>query len=174
MEKRHLDKFYKDILKNPLYKQYGLILPITVIYKNLFNDAECFTKKTYDLIHSDIDVLAALYFNGEPLTSEELYDSTTCLKKTLTPTDLYAATVFSSGGMTKILKKLEDKELISRCACPNDKRSLLVSLEKKGEDIILDCLEKLVLRREEFFSILSDSEKQTLENILKKLTYQLF
>ncbi|RXJ96320.1 MarR family transcriptional regulator [Malaciobacter molluscorum] len=174
MEKQHLDNFYEDILNNPQYKQYGLILPLTVIYKNLFNDSECFTKKTYDLIHSDIDVLAALYFNGKALSREELYDSTMPFKKTLTPTDLYAATVFSSGGMTKVLKKLEDKKLISRCACPNDKRSLLVSLEKEGEDIILDCLEKLVQRREKFFNILSESEKQTLEDILKKLTYQLF
>lgn len=78
MEKQHLDQFFKETVSNPRYEQFAIALPITLIYRNLFNETEHYIKEKYDLSHSEIDVLAALYFNG----------------KTLSPTDLYSATVF--------------------------------------------------------------------------------
>ena len=47
-------------------------------------------------MHSHIDVLASLHFNGNALS----------------PTELYDAMLFSSGGMTKVLKKLEEKGIL--------------------------------------------------------------
>ncbi|MFV0562185.1 MarR family winged helix-turn-helix transcriptional regulator [Malaciobacter mytili] len=158
MEKKHLDNFFNTTVKMQEYKQFGLTLPITLIYKNLYNEIEHYLKETYDLIHSEIDVLAALYFNG----------------KLLSPTDLYAATVFSSGGMTKILKKLEQRGYISRIASKEDKRSMLVKLEIKGEELVTLCLKEMVENRRNIFEVLSKEEIDSLEKILKKLTYTLF
>lgn len=158
MEKRHLEDFFETIVTRPEYKQFGLTLPIMLIYRNIFNEAETYFKTTYDLIHSDVDVLTALYFYG----------------KVLSPTDLYAATVFSSGGMTKILKKLETYGYITRKACPNDKRSTLVFLEKKGEKLVEKCLVDVIEKRKELFQVLTEDEKDNLQKILEKLTYTLF
>ncbi|RYA23109.1 MarR family transcriptional regulator [Malaciobacter halophilus] len=158
MEKQHLDQFFKETVSNPRYEQFAIALPITLIYRNLFNETEHYIKEKYDLSHSEIDVLAALYFNG----------------KTLSPTDLYSATVFSSGGMTKVLKKLECRKLISRIPSAQDKRSMLVSLEKKGEELTLKCMDEMIENRKYFFDILSEEETKTLKKILKKLTYRLF
>lgn len=158
MEKQHLDKFFNETAQDPKYEQFAIALPMTLIYRNLFNETEHYIKEKFDLSHSEIDVLAALYFNG----------------KILSPTDLYSATVFSSGGMTKVLKKLEQRDLISRSPSPQDKRSMLVSLEKAGEDITLKCLDEMVESRKELFNTLDEKEYETLKEILKKLTYKLF
>ncbi len=154
MEKKHLDQFFRTTVKMKEYKQFGLTLPITLIYKNLYNETEHYLKETYDLMHSEIDVLAALFFND----------------KILSPTDLYAATVFSSGGMTKILKKLEQRGYISRQASKEE----LVKLEKKGEEIVTLCLKEIVENKRNIFEVLSKEELVSLEKILKKLTYTLF
>ena len=98
MKRKHIDKFYNTTIKSKEFEVFALSLPITLIHKNMFNDTEHFLKTNYDLLHSHIDVLASLYFDGNSLS----------------PTDLYDAIVFSSGGMTKVLKKLEERNLIKR------------------------------------------------------------
>ena len=121
----------------------------------MFNDTEHFLKTNYDLLHSHIDVLASLYFDGNSLS----------------PTDLYDAIVFSSGGMTKVLKKLEERNLIKREASSNDKRSMLISLTQEGKDLIENCMIEVAKQKEKKFSILTQKEKEDLKNILSKITY---
>lgn len=157
MKRKHIDKFYNTTIKSKEYEVFALSLPITLIHKNMFNDAECYLKTQYDLLHSHVDVLASLYFDGNSLS----------------PTDLYDATVFSSGGMTKVLKKLEERNLIKREASSNDKRSMLISLTKEGKDLIENCMIEVAKQKEEKFSILTQKEKDDLKNILSKLTYSL-
>ncbi len=158
MEKKHLEQFFNSTIKIQEYKQFGLTLPITLIYKNLYIETEHYLKEAHDLIHSEVDVLAALYFNG----------------KLLSPTDLYATTVFSSGGMTKILKKLQQRGYISRQASKKDKRSMLVKLEQKGEKLVTLCLKQITENRKKIFEVLSEEEISSLEKILKKITYRFF
>ncbi len=157
MKRKHIDKFYNTTIKSKEYEVFALSLPITLIHKNMFNDTECYLKTQYDLLHSHVDVLASLYFDGNSLS----------------PTDLYDATVFSSGGMTKVLKKLEERNLIKREASSNDKRSMLISLTKEGKDLIENCMIEVAKQKEEKFSILTQKEKDDLKNILSKLTYSL-
>ena len=157
MKRKHIDKFYNTTIKSKEYEVFALSLPITLIHKNMFNDAECYLKTQYDLLHSHVDVLASLYFDGNSLS----------------PTDLYDATVFSSGGMTKVLKKLEERNLIKREASSNDKRSMLISLTKEGKDLIENCMIEVAKQKEEKFSVLTQKEKDDLKNILSKLTYSL-
>ena len=155
MKRKHIDKFYNTTIKSKEFEVFALSLPITLIHKNMFNDTEHFLKTNYDLLHSHIDVLASLYFDGNSLS----------------PTDLYDAIVFSSGGMTKVLKKLEERNLIKREASSNDKRSMLISLTQEGKDLIENCMIEVTKQKEKKFSILTQKEKEDLKNILSKITY---
>ena len=158
MKKTHIDKFYNTTIKSKEFEIFALSLPITLIHKNMFNETEYFLKTEYDLLHSHVDVLAALYFNDN---------------SALSPTDLYDATVFSSGGMTKILKKLEERDLIKREISSNDKRSTLIRLTSSGRDLIESCMIKIAKNKEEKFNVLSKKEKEELKNILSKVTYKI-
>ena len=155
MEKKYVDKFYDTTLKSDKYEVLAFALPINLIYKSMYNESEQFFKSNYDLIHSDIDVMATLYFNGNALT----------------PTELYSAAIFSSGGMTKVLKKLEERKLIFREASSNDKRSMLVCLTPLGEELIKECMDEVIKMKEKIFDVLSKKEKDSLKKILSKITY---
>lgn len=54
----------------------------------------------------------------------------------LSPGELQEATLLSSGGLTKILYNLGDKELIERSVQLKDNRSKLVHLTEKGKQLI--------------------------------------
>lgn len=155
MDKKYIDKFYKRTENSDEYEIFTLTLPIALIYKKMYQETESFLKNNYDLLHSDLDVLASLYFN----------------ENRLSPTELYAATVFSSGGMTKVLKKLQDRNLIKREASPTDKRSMLVCLTQNGEELAKDCLSKIAKSKEEMFNLLTKKESEDLKRIFSKITY---
>jgi DNA-binding MarR family transcriptional regulator len=92
----------------------------------------------------------------------------------MTPSALHETLVLSPGGMTKILKQLETKGLVSRRADAADKRRNLVALTQRGSVAIeaaqgavreLDCA---LLER-----TLSDREQQRLAQLLRKLLVSL-
>ena len=155
MNRKYIDKFYNTTAKKDEFKVFALTLPINLIYKDMYSESENFIKTNYDLLHSHIDVLASLHFNG----------------KALSPTELYDAMLFSSGGMTKVLNKLEERNLIKREPSLNDKRSTLICLTLDGETLVKDCIEKVAKAKESIFEVLNEEEKENLQNILKKLIY---
>lgn len=155
MNKKYIDEFYNTTAKKTEFEVFSLTLPIALIQKNMFSQTENFLKTKYDLLHSHIDVLASLYFNG----------------KALSPTELYDAMLFSSGGMTKVLNKLEEKNLIKREPSLNDKRSILICLTKEGENLVQEAILQIAKSKEELFEVLDKKEKEDLKNILSKLIY---
>ena len=155
MRKLQLDNAYDNIFKED--DIFAITLPIIIIYKKMFNQNEELLRKKYNLLHSELDVLAALFFDGEVMS----------------PTELYESTIFSSGGMTKVLKKLENKEYISRIPSKNDKRSKLVKIEPKGKEIVQKCLVDVEQNDNKIFSILTKDEKKILKQLLKKVVYNL-
>lgn len=155
MNRKYIDKFYNTTAKKDEFKVFALTLPINLIHKDMYNHSEDFIKTNYDLLHSHIDVLASLYFNGNSLSPKELYD----------------AMLFSSGGMTKVINKLEERNFIKREPSLNDKRSTLICLTKDGENLVKDCIEKIAKAKESIFEVLSNEEKENLQNILQKLIY---
>lgn len=159
MNRKHIDEFYNKIENNSDYEVFSLALPLLLINKYVYNTSENFYKTKYDLIHSDVDVLFALYFTNE--------------NHSLTPTELYDATVFSSGGMTKVLKKLEEKELIFREASKDDKRKSIIKLTKSGEVLIEECIKLKQEQLEEFFAPLSKKEQKEMKAMLSKLLYSI-
>ena len=154
-DKKTIDKIYECINKEPLHEPFAISLPILLINKSLYNETEEFYKSNYDLLHSDLDVLYSLYFENDT--------------HSLTPTQLYEALIFSSGGMTKVLKKLEDRKLIRRDSCKNDKRKSFVVLTQAGIDIVEVCVEKISKKFQEHFKVLTKKEQDTLKKLLKKL-----
>ena len=72
----------------------------------------------FELTAGDYGVLAMLRRAGEPYA--------------LTPSQLYGRLSRSSGGMTKILKRLEDGGFVKRAPDPADGRGSLVSLTRAG------------------------------------------
>ncbi len=158
MKKKYLENFYNNTMTYKQYEVFATALPITLLHKRMFNETEHFLKEKYDLLHSHVDVLATLYFNGNALS----------------PTELYDATVFSSGGMTKVLKKLEEREYITREPSLNDKRSLLVCISDKGREVVEESLGEIVILKEKIFSVLSQEEQEVLKKTLEKLTRSLY
>ena len=157
MNKTHLDNILNnaiDFSKNS--DGWKIILPIILIDKFILDKTDI-SLSHFGLLRSDSDVLVTLFFNN----------------KVLSPTELYEAMLFSSGGMTKVLKRLEEKELISRIPSSIDKRSLLVQLEVKGEVLIKQALLAIAEYQSQFLSILEESEKVVIENAFKKLAYAL-
>lgn len=72
----------------------------------------------FELSPSDYSVLATLRRAGDPYR--------------LKPSQLYSELQRSSGGMTKILKRLEARRLIERESDPDDGRGSLVQLTEAG------------------------------------------
>ncbi len=155
MNRKYIDKFYNTTAKKDEFKVFALTLPINLIHKDMYSESENFLKTNYDLLHSHIDVLASLHFNGNALS----------------PTELYDAMLFSSGGMTKVLNKLEERNLIKREASLNDKRKTLICITPEGEALVKDCIAKIAKAKESVFEVLNDEEKENLKNILAKVLY---
>lgn len=140
-----------------LAKIFELTFPIMMIEKTLFTHSEHLFKEKYDLLKSEVDVLASLYTNDNQLT----------------PTQLYDLTIFSSGGMTKVLKRLELRGYIVRKADTKDKRCMLVCLTPSGEKVIKCSLFKISKEYETYFDTLSAHETKELARLLQKVLYSL-
>ncbi|MBD3790747.1 MAG: MarR family transcriptional regulator [Campylobacterales bacterium] len=132
-------------------------LPLVLVNKLFSEKKEKMFSAKYNLSTSEFDVLMTLLCHIEPMS----------------PTNLYESMIFSSGGMTKLLKKLEEKGLIKRIPSQKDKRSLLVSLSREGKKLVSDAFGDVVKINTEVLSKLEESEQATLENLLKKLLTEL-
>lgn len=77
MNKKYIDDFYNRVSEDKKCEIFALSLPLFLINKDLMVKSENFLKTNYDLLHTDIDVLASLYFNGKDyiMSPTELYDA---------------------------------------------------------------------------------------------------
>ena len=75
----------------------------------------------------------------------------------------------SSGGLTRRLDRLEEKGLISRLPDPNDRRGTVLKATKAGIVLALRAHKAHTEKEARLVSTLSENEKKTLENLLKKL-----
>jgi DNA-binding MarR family transcriptional regulator len=87
----------------------------------------------------------------------------------LNPTQLMAATMLSSGGMTKRIDRLVEAGLVERRADPHDRRGTLVRLTRRGKRIADAALERHVAGEQRVLSALSQAERRTLDKLLRKL-----
>jgi MarR family transcriptional regulator, 2-MHQ and catechol-resistance regulon repressor len=77
--------------------------------------------------------------------------------------------LISSGSMTYVIDKLEQKNLLKRNACPDDRRAIHVTLTDEG----IELMNKVMPIHEDFvdyaFDSLESSEQETLVRLLKKV-----
>ncbi|MEH7386068.1 MarR family transcriptional regulator [Bacillus sp. JJ1521] len=77
--------------------------------------------------------------------------------------------LISSGSMTYVIDKLEQKGLLKRSACPDDRRAIHVTLTDAGYDL----MKKIMPEHEDFIDSVFDSleaeEKDMLVNLIRKL-----
>lgn len=105
---------------------------------------------------TEIDVLAALRRAPPP--------------HELSPTELYSAVLISSGGLTKVLHGLEQRDLISRVADDVDRRSRRVRLTPAGRALAERTAAAAQVPDEDLFSkTLSTAETARLAALLRKV-----
>lgn len=139
-------------------EQIGRIKPqVILLYRArdlLLDDLEA-ALAPYGMRPADLDVLAALRVRPTP--------------RQLTPTELYRSLLISSGGLTKILHRLEAAGWIDRPANPADGRSQLVRLTRKGKAQVEKVVEAVVEHESRGLAPLSAGEQADLARLLGKL-----
>ena len=77
--------------------------------------------------------------------------------------------VLTSGSITTAIDRLEEKQLVRRQACPNDRRVTFVTLTTAGRTLIRRVFKVHADRLETVFEPLSAAERSALATLLKKL-----
>jgi len=161
----NINELEKDILthKKKSPETYNDIINITIpfymFYNKMMNGVHNIEEQ-YGISNSELDVLASLIMSGNE-------------KNILSPTKLYDRLLFTSGAITKVLKKLEDKKYITRLDNEFDKRSKLVQITKKGKEVCNQTLKEVILYEEQCFSSLNQEEKDIFKNLLIKMMKNL-
>ncbi|WP_071459257.1 MarR family winged helix-turn-helix transcriptional regulator [Bacillus massilinigeriensis] len=77
--------------------------------------------------------------------------------------------LLASGSITYVVDKLEKKELLRRVACPNDRRVTFAQITEEGKAFMKDIFPEHSESIDELMSVLSEEEKATAIDLLKKL-----
>jgi DNA-binding MarR family transcriptional regulator len=150
--KQRLGKNYNDILETTL--------PFYMFHQKLLSGVSKLQSTKYNLGNSEVDVLVTTMVSGDS-------------EYKITPTKLYEKLLFTSGGITKVLNKLEDRGYISRVANDFDKRSKLVKLTKEGKKICEKVLKDILDYEVKVFSILTKEELENFKNTIIKLAKEM-
>ncbi|MFJ8647184.1 MarR family winged helix-turn-helix transcriptional regulator [Streptomyces sp. NPDC093546] len=110
----------------------------------------------FGVSRGEFDVLATLRRSGEPYT--------------LSPRELSATLMLTTGGMTGRLDKLERAGLLTRNPDPNDRRGLRVTLTERGRELVDEAVAAgLAVQREALEAALDPAEAEQLSALLRKL-----
>lgn len=113
------------------------------------------TFAAYGIDRGEFDVISTLRRSGPPYR--------------LTPTEMYASLMISSGGLTHRLIRLEKAGLVIREKSPDDGRSVLVALTPKGRDLAEEAFRADMASEQEFLKHLNRQDRDTLAALLRKL-----
>ncbi|MFD1363590.1 MarR family winged helix-turn-helix transcriptional regulator [Lentibacillus salinarum] len=106
----------------------------------------------YNMKTTDFAVLEALYHKGN-LTVKQIAESV----------------LINAGSMTYVIDKLEDKELLERRPCKDDRRAVYIHITDKGKQLMDAIFPKHEAAIEEMFQNITPDEKRTVINILKRI-----
>lgn len=79
--------------------------------------------------------------------------------------------LLASGSITYVVDKLEQKEYIRRVACKSDRRVTFAQITDKGKAFIESIFPEHEKRIDDIMSILSEEEKQTAIELMKKIGF---
>jgi DNA-binding MarR family transcriptional regulator len=111
--------------------------------------------EAHDLEVWEFDVLAALRRAGSPYV--------------LSPGQLLAQTLVTSGTMTNRVDRLESRGLVQRLPDPADRRGVHVRLTPRGKESVDAALADLLARERELLASLTGAEQQELSTLLRAL-----
>ncbi len=78
--------------------------------------------------------------------------------------------LISSGSMTYVIDKLEQKGLLKRNACPNDRRAIHVTLTDDGEDLMAKMMPEHEELVDYMFGSLNDDGTERIVKLLNKVS----
>jgi MarR family transcriptional regulator, 2-MHQ and catechol-resistance regulon repressor len=78
--------------------------------------------------------------------------------------------LITSGSMTYVIDKLEQKGLLKRTACPDDRRAIHVILTDAGIDLMNKIMPKHQELIDDMFGSLNHDEAETMVKLLKKVS----
>ena len=107
---------------------------------------------SYGMRTSDFTVLEALYHKGRQ-TIRQISD----------------AVLIKTGSMTYVIDKLETKGLLERSNCKEDRRVIYIQITDQGKKLMDEIFPKHQKVIETIFKDISDEEKQTVMDILKRV-----
>lgn len=141
-------EIYNDILP--------IVVPFYIFHQKLFDGFTKIQENKYQITNSELDVMRCLYLSNND-------------DNILSPTKIFQKLMFTSGAITKVLKKLEEKDYIIRVDNKYDKRSKLVQLTNKGCEVCKSALIDIFAFEREAFSKLSKEELEEYKNLTLKL-----
>ena len=109
----------------------------------------------FELAPSDYSVLAALRRQGKPYSQN--------------PSQLYTRLQRSSGGMTKILKRLEQRGLVLRADNPDDGRGSVISLTRRGLSVQDRAFNAFLLASQNLLAPLPAADREAADRGLRAL-----
>lgn len=109
----------------------------------------------FGLTPADYSVLAALRRVGPPYRAS--------------PSGLYNVLQRSSGGMTKMLKRLEGLSLVGRTPDPDDGRGSLVSLTKAGRRVQDEAFQAILVQTQSLFGNFGKARIEQIDAALAAL-----
>jgi len=113
------------------------------------------TFSTHNLNGAAFDVLATLRRSGKPYS--------------LSPSELLANTMVTSGTMTNRIDQLVKVGLVERAPNPSDGRGFIIMLSTNGLELIDRVLNDHVKTQNKLTSLLTKAEKKSLNSILRKI-----
>jgi DNA-binding MarR family transcriptional regulator len=112
------------------------------------------TFSAFGLSSASFDVLAALRRSGKPYR--------------LSPGDLLATTMITSGTMTNRIDQLEKAGLVERLTNPDDRRSVLIALKPEGLALVERAVTAHVANQHRLTALLDPDERAALDRIARK------
>lgn len=113
------------------------------------------TYNRYGISRGEFDVVATLRRSGAPYT--------------LSPRELSATLMLTTGGMTGRLDKLEKAGLLARAPDPHDRRGLRVTITDRGLELIDEAVSAGLEVQRAALAGLAPEEADTLSGLLRKL-----
>ncbi|WP_337020184.1 MarR family transcriptional regulator [Oceanobacillus massiliensis] len=101
---------------------------------------------------SDFTILEALYHKGRQTIRQ-----------------ISEAVLINTGSITYVIDKLENKGLLERSNCSEDRRAVYIQITDKGTKLMDEIFPKHQKVIEEVFEDVSEEDKQILIDVLKKV-----
>ncbi|RYA23757.1 MarR family winged helix-turn-helix transcriptional regulator [Malaciobacter halophilus] len=152
--KTTISKKQNSTKTNPIYKIASRVYSLNELLKKEIEKL----LSSYDIGFAELDLLIVLNKAD---------------KKVFKPSELYDKLQFSSGGITKIIKRLEIKHYIKKEVFLEDLRSKPISITKKGQSLVLELFPKVSHLEKSIFSVLDFEELNTTYKSLSKIIKSL-